>query len=279
MRKWIILSLAMWFGIGIGTAYAEVHVFATIDKDKDKFVFEQINKDKHVDLFVTVDVNVIKAAESDALVNQRNDFNEACENCAEKRDIIENSGNFNSGIVTVNQAAGNMNNQASAVSVAIDVRTTPPPGVDVPVPDPDDRGFAEAQAAADQRNHDNMVESVNLLFRDTLISGSFNGNTGVVHVNQAAGNMANQANVLSLAAAFTPGVALSEADLGQVNTFNTVLESDNGGTVFVGVHKSATITASVNGNTGIIGVNQSSGNMANQANVVSFAATQSPVTP
>jgi len=279
MRKWIILSLAMWFGIGIGTAYADVTVFATIDKDKDKFVFEQINKDKHVDLFVTVDVNVIKAAESDALVNQRNFANEACENCAEKRDFIENSGNFNSGIVTVNQAAGNMNNQASAVSVAIDVRTTPPVGADVPAPDPDDRGFAEAQAAADQRNENNLVESVNLLFRDSLISGSFNGNTGVVHVNQAAGNMANQANVLSLAAAFTPGVALSEADLGQVNTFNTVLESDNGGTVFVGVHKSATITASVNGNTGIIGVNQSSGNMANQANVVSFAATQSPVTP
>jgi hypothetical protein len=172
-----------------------------------------------------------------------------------------------------------MNNQASAVSVAIDVRVTPPPGVDVPPPaDPNDRGFAEAQAAADQRNHDNMVESVNLLFRDSIIRDSFNGNTGVVHVNQAAGNMANQANVLSLAVAFTPGVALSEADLGQVNAFNTVLESDSGTTLF-GVHKSAEITASVNGNTGIIGVNQSSGNMANQANVVSFAATQSPVTP
>jgi hypothetical protein len=279
MRKWIILSLAMWFGIGIGMAYADVHVFATIDKDKDKFVLERIEKVKLVELHVAVDVVVIKAAESDALVNQRNFANEACENCAEKRDIIENSGNTNSGIVTVNQAAGNMNNQASAVSVAIDVRTQPPGGVIVPQPDPDDRGFAEAQAAADQRNDHNLVESVNLLFRDTLISGSFNGNTGVVHVNQAAGNMANQANVLSLAVAFTPGVALSEADLGQVNAFNTVFESDAGGAAFFGVHKSATITASVNGNTGIIGVNQSSGNMANQANVVSFAATQSPVTP
>jgi len=279
MRRWIILSLAMWFGIGIGMAYADVTVLATIDKDKDKFVLEQITKDKFVELHVAVDVIVIKAAESDALVNQRNFANEACENCAEKQDIIENSGNTNSGIVTVNQAAGNMNNQASAVSVAIDVRTERPGG-EPPVPaDPNDRGFAEAQAAADQRNDNNLVESVNLLFRDTLISGSFNGNTGVVHVNQAAGNMANQANVLSLAVAFTPGVALSEADLGQVNTFNTVLESDNGGTVFVGVHKSATITASVNGNTGIVGVNQSSGNMANQANVVSFAATQSPATP
>jgi hypothetical protein len=261
-------------------AYADVTVLATITKDKDKTVLERIDKNKSVELHVAVDVNVIKAAESDALVNQSNDFNEACENCAEKRDFIENSGNFNSGIVTVNQAAGNMNNQASAVSVAIDVRTTPGGGAgDVPAPDPDDRGFAEAQAAADQRNDNNRVESVNLLFRDTVIAGSFNGNMGVVHVNQAAGNMANQANVLSMAVAFTPGVALSEADLGQVNAFNTVLESDTGGAEFVGVHKSATITASVNGNTGIVGVNQSSGNMANQANVVSFAATQSPVTP
>jgi hypothetical protein len=275
MRTWIILSLAMWFGIVIGTAYADVTVVATIDKHKDKFVFERIDKFKLVILNVAVDVNVNKAAESEALVNQRNFANEACENCAEKRDLIENSGNTNSGIVTVNQAAGNMNNQASAVSVAIDIRTTRPPGVP-PVPNPDDRGFAEAQAAADQRNENNLVESENLLFRDSLISGSFNGNTGVVHVNQGAGNMANQANVLSLAVAFTPGVALSEADLGQVNAFNVVLESDSGGTPFVGVHKSAQITASVNGNTGIIGVNQSSGNMANQANVVSFAATQNP---
>lgn len=276
MRQWIILSLAMWFGIGVATTYADVHVVATIDKDKDKIVFEQIDKFKSVELRVTVDVVVQKAAESEALVNQRNFANEACENCAEKRDIIQGSGSDNSGIVTVNQAAGNMNNQASAVSVAIDVRTTPPPGADVPTPDPGDFGFAEAQAAADQRNETNTVESVNLLFRNSIIDNSFNGNTGVVHVNQAAGNMANQANVLALAVAFAPGVALSEADLGQVNIANVVLESDNGGTPFIGISKSAEITASVNGNTGIVGVNQSSGNMANQANVVSFAATQNP---
>jgi hypothetical protein len=37
------------------------------------------------------------------------------------------------------------------------------------------------------------------------------------------------------------------------------------------VYKAATINGSVNGNAGVIGVNQTAGNMANQANVVSFA--------
>jgi hypothetical protein len=86
--------------------------------------------------------------------------------------------------------------------------------------------------------------------------------------------MNNQANALSLAVSLSAGVALSEADLGQVNTFNTVRESDatSGGAVRVGINKNADIVGSISGNTGVVGVNQAVGNMANQANVVSIAA-------
>jgi hypothetical protein len=95
-------------------------------------------------------------------------------------------------------------------------------------------------------------------------------------VNQATGNNNNQANGLAIAVGLRPGggVAIAEADLGQFNTYNTVLESNDAGgsDAQVGINKSATITGSVNDNTGVIGVNQTVGNMANQANIVAIAA-------
>jgi hypothetical protein len=87
--------------------------------------------------------------------------------------------------------------------------------------------------------------------------------------------MNNQANALSLAVSLeSGGVALAEADLGQINVFNTVHESDSDPATppLIGVHKSANISSSVNYNIGVVGVNQAAGNMANQGNVVSIAA-------
>jgi hypothetical protein len=137
----------------------------------------------------------------------------------------------------------------------------------------DGAGFAESQAHAEQVNEANLVDTINLLFRDAAIANSFSGNTGVLGFNQSPGNMNNQVNLVSLAVALTDsGVALSEADLGQFNLFNVVEESDSiGDPGGVGINKSASILASLNNNTGIVGLNQSAGNMANQANVVSMS--------
>ncbi len=261
MRKWVLISVAGWLALALATAFADVTITATIDKTKDKTVTETLTKVKDVNLVVDVTVTPDKFSESEAILNQRNTENHACENCAEKRDQLVDSGSDNSGVLTINQAAGNMNNQGSAISIAIDLPE--PPG------EPETRtGFAEAQASADQRNLANLVESINILFREATIDNSINDNAGVVHVNQSPGQMNNQANALSVALSFDAGVALSEADLGQFNTGNRVLETN--------VLKTATITASVNGNSGVIGVNQSSGNMANQANIVSIAVAQVP---
>ncbi len=274
MRKWVLVGLAVSLALGLATAFADVTVTATITKTKDKRVVETLNKVKTVNLNVLVRPTVDKFSESEAIVNQSNTDNEVCENCAEKRDTILNSGNSNAGVLTINQSAGNMNNQGSAISIAID---EPQP----PNQTPSGTGFAEAQASVDQRNGlgpdpeegdpailPNLVDSINILFREATITSSLNGNTGVVYVNQSPGNMNNQANALSIALSFDAGVALSEADLGQFNTGNTVLETN--------VTKTATITASVNGNRGVIGVNQAAGNMANQANVVSIAVARVP---
>jgi hypothetical protein len=118
---------------------------------------------------------------------------------------------------------------------------------------------------------------VNIIFRDALIDTSINDNLGIVHVNQATGNMNNQGNALAIGVSLVgDGVALAEADLGQVNCNNTVFESDSEVSTEpgFGINKTATITDSVINNQGVVGVNQTAGNMANQANVVAIAAAQ-----
>lgn len=245
---------------------------AMADVDFDGFVFVQkdidIQRDIDIDKIVDIDVNVVvdvnKAAEADTLINQTNFDNYACENCAEKLDWIGNSIIGNTGVVSVNQAAGNMNNQGNAVTIAIDQSLPIPP--DDPVPDPvDPGGFADAEANVDQRNFDNFVDSGNIVFRTAILTNAVNLNVGVTHVNQATGNANNQANALTAALALADGgVALSETALGQLNTDNVVAEAD--------VLKTAEIVLSVNNNAGVVGVNQTSGNLGNQANVITLGA-------
>jgi hypothetical protein len=268
-------------GLGLATAFvappasADVFVTATITKDKDITITETIHITKIVDIDAVVVIVTDKAAESDALVNQTNDLNEACTNCDEKTETTFNSGNSNAGILSVNQAAGNMNNQGNVVSAALDVERDPSDPGDPGAPG--GSGFAESQAAAEQDNTDNDVDTINLLFRDDSIIDSYNSNTGIVHANQAAGNMNNQANVLSVAVSLLSAgdldaVALSEADLGQNNTSNDNFESNDGLEPVIGINKSANLIGSVTGNSGIVGINQAAGNLANQANVVSLSA-------
>ena len=87
-------------------------------------------------------------------------------------------------------------------------------------------GFAESVAVGEQINFANDVKTVNLLFRDSIIENSGNNNSGVLYVNQAAGNINNQLNELSVAVSLVPGIALADAALGQLNTGNSVDETN-----------------------------------------------------
>lgn len=229
-----------------------------------------------VDAQATVRSTPNKFAESMVTANQTNERNRACGNCAEKEDIILNSGNQNAGIVSMNQASGNNSNQGTLVSVAIDADLPPPlpppPPALPPPPAAPNVGFAHSSAAATQSQIGNNIDTVNLVYRDATITGSLNQNQGLIFANQSSGNMNNQLNTLSLAYSLAAsGVALSEAALGQFNTGGRVGESTATGST-VGINKLSRISNSMNDNVGIVGVNQSSGNMANQANVVSIAA-------
>jgi hypothetical protein len=81
--------------------------------------------------------------------------------------------------------------------------------------------------------------------------------------------MNNQINAVALAVGVNAAVALSEADLGQLNSSVEVNETNT--------TRAEDITGSVVGNTGITQVNQSNGNLNNQASVVSVSALTSSV--
>lgn len=96
---------------------------------------------------------------------------------------ITDSINDNSGITNVNQNSGNMNNQSNGVAAAIGFGTV----------------VALSDADLGQYNANNHVDELETVKRAT-IEGSINGNSGIVNVNQSAGNMNNQGNVVSIAA-------------------------------------------------------------------------------
>ena len=257
-------------------ALADVFVTADITKFKDITVTLDVFKDKELFIFVTQELFAEGAAEADAIANQLNDDNvvTGVDGVADNPDAafgiqkvadITTSVNENQGVVGLNQDTSNMVNQGNLVSVAL---TNTGNGTE-------EDSVTNSQAEAEQINFNNSVThfevlDVNLLPDLTAtIESSINNNSGVVGVNQNAGNMNNQLNALALAVGLGSKFALSEAALGQENTGNIVNEIE---TV-----KSDLISNSGSGNSGIIGVNQSSGNMNNQASVVSMAVLTSSV--
>jgi len=267
MRKLLLMAgLASLFVMIAIPAIADVTVTATVDKDKDIRVIETLTKTKIVDITVDViDAALDKGAESLALVNQTNENNTACENCAEKQAWIKDSVKNNVGITNVNQAVGNMNNQGNVLSIAVDIGDDGTPPVST-----NGTGFAEAQASVDQRVIDNEINSASIIYRDALIEGSVLSNTGITNVNQSSGQMNNQANAISLGISLDGGIALSEADLGQ---FIGTIDKQSPGSHEDYTAKTSQIVGSIGGNHGVTFVNQTSGNLGNQSNTLSLAAS------
>jgi len=313
MKKILVSSLALLFITALAMpASAFVLVFGEIDKDKNIYVDQNVEVEKYFTIDVTVGPVVgTFAAEADAVVNQDNFGNSACENCAEKVATIDLSVLSNVGVTNVNQAVGNMNNQGNVVAVGVDFQGPPSDGGGPPAAEGD--GFANSQAMTSQVTGlalypvsgtdqgrlilsppgyaqlidedgnvvttitwpgigvwpaPNTINSAGILFRDAVIQSSVNENLGITNVNQAAGQMNNQANVSAIAACLNGAVAIAEADLGQATALSYVYESDT--------NKTASITSSVLLNKGVTFVNQTSGNMANQANNLSLAVALHP---
>lgn len=285
MLRKALLSAVAATALLASPARADFNLYGDVDKNVDIYIWEGVFKLKLAAFLVLIVDQPEKVAKSQVVFNQRNQRNHACENCAEKLDLINNSITGNAGITSVNQASGNMNNQGNLVSVAwANVSETPPNGD--PGGDPGNTGHANSQVSGEQilgngsagfrdvdgrREHvleqgqGNVVRTVNVPFRDARIENSVNNNSGITQANQASGNINNQANGVSIAFTFYNGISLSDSALGQWNAGNRAEER--------GVSKFALITASVNDNTGVTQVNQSAGTLGNQSNTVSLAVT------
>ena len=126
MRKFLPISLAwlLMIALCVLPAMADVNILVNVDKDKNILPWEGYDYTEYVYITKTINVTVLvtdtgeKAAEADANVNQVNASNLACENCAEKIDLIQGAVLGNEGITNVNQSVGNMNNQGNVVSLA-----------------------------------------------------------------------------------------------------------------------------------------------------------------
>lgn len=109
---------------------------------------------------------------------------------ANKSADITGSINNNTGILNVNQNAGNNNNQGNSEAIAVAVSLA---------------GVALSEAALGQVNSNptNEENGFPAVFefgveKTAALTSSLNGNTGIGGVNQAAGNMGNQANIFSM---------------------------------------------------------------------------------
>jgi len=101
----------------------------------------------------------------------------------DKAASMTDSVNTNTGIINVNQNAGNMNNQSNGVAAAVGIGSE----------------FAMSEGDLGQETSHNHVDELETV-KVSSINGSISANSGIVNVNQSAGNMNNQGNVVSFSA-------------------------------------------------------------------------------
>ncbi len=195
---------------------------------------------------------ISSAVSGDALVNQT-----LIGNYLEERDVISTSimqDTFRDGrgILSINQASGNLNNQANVRVLAFT----------------DGEGLLyDLSLATSARSIKNTV-IVHGGEREDRISNSFGGAVGIVGVNQSAGSVNQQMNVVVLWIGVALGpevVALGDAALGETIADNSASGSSN---------RADIITDSFTGFRGIAQVNQSSGDLNILGNTVGVSFTR-----
>jgi hypothetical protein len=126
------------------------------------------------------------AAMTQVAVEQTNYLNLLTSDTDVNTDTITDSFNGFTGIGQANQSAGHMNNQNNVVAISA--------------------GLGDSSAGVVATNDTYLTQSntfgvitASLPFNTNTISGSFSGFTGIGQVNQSAGSLNNQANIVSIA--------------------------------------------------------------------------------
>ena len=157
------------------------------------------------------------------------------------------------GIVSINQSPGNSNNQGNVVSFAY-------------VEAPTDTAVM-AGGAAEVVNRDNALEATQTVRSNIIEGAAFQDFHGALQINQSAGSLNNQNNIVCVASGAHGVVALSEAALGQQVARNSVQD--------MGVLKKDVLGGQAfSGASGLISINQSSGCGNNQTNLVVISVQQ-----
>jgi len=184
-----------------------------------------------------------------ALVSQVQIGNVMQEGRAASLAVVRDSFQNNRGIIGANQNTGNLNNQAN-VQVIAHVSGGPT--------------IRLGEATVEQRLVDNTIVTSGAARQD-LIENSFGGTVGIVGINQSAGNLNNQANVVVLTLGRGTGVtALEDSTLGKVNTGNKLIPGPAG-------PKSDAIVGSFAGFRGLAQVSQSAGDLNQISNTMNVS--------
>lgn len=194
-------------------------------------------------------------------------------------------GAFNdaTGVASVNQSPGNMNNQANetAFSAADNGKDSPAEAV------PYQGMYCEAQVVTVQYNgilydpvSDSRTDAGNFMRMSfsslsDKINSAFNGFLGIANVNQSADYLNNQGNAVAVAGGIDQNIvkAASNVMLAQNNAFNRVTDGHEPGDVgvFNGNKTSDSINNSFGNAFGVANVNQAAGATNNQKNAVSIS--------
>jgi hypothetical protein len=119
--------------------------------------------------------------DSKSLITQEREGNTVVQATSESRTSVDSAFSGVNGIATLNQAAGNLNNQAVVTLLAVSEQSYPP------------------SFAALMTSKDNTLTTTGDVFYGVSMSGkAFAGGAGLAVVNQTSGNLNNQMTVLSV---------------------------------------------------------------------------------
>lgn len=200
--------------------------------------------------------NVTAYTEAGAILVQRTVDNVVFEENVSRTALIQSAFNDNTGIINVNQSAGNTNVQANLRAIAL------APGAGA-------LQHAEADALMELRGNTIVTDGPT----SAAIDSSFNDTVGIVGINQAAGSLNQQANVLSLTLGVDAGpdaVILEDSSLQLIGT-----AADNSLTEDPTDPRDNTTTNSFDNFIGIAQVNKVSGHL-NRVHHVLAISVQTP---
>ena len=230
--------------------------FADGETDGSDTITTNVEITKDIEIGVSQIASVAQSAETSSTGSVDNSGNEIAEINVDSSATIQSS-SFNGvdGVISINQAPGSMNNQGNSVSISF-----AKDGADT---------LLRSASSFNQSSSENTLTAEGSTMSNNIKANAFNSLSGVIGINQSAGNLNSQNNIACISTGGNPVVSLSPADLGMISGHNTVFET--------GVSKIDTISSfAFEGVSGVISINQSSGNMNNQVNVVTISVHTFP---